>query len=120
MRNLSVRHLTLFLTMIAVMLLSSNCQDFNNNQPAAETDTAIKLSDYKVKFEQVEGYEQFEMHCITCHSLRYIEMQPDFPEKTWEMIVHKMVKNFGAPIPDTSQQMIVDYLTKVKGIPIDK
>ena len=29
MRNLSIRHLTLFLTLIAVMLLSSNCQDFN-------------------------------------------------------------------------------------------
>ena len=119
MRKLSVRHVTLFFFLAAIVFLHSTCQE-NNNQTIVHGNSAIPVSDYKVHFEEMEGYEQFEMYCITCHSLRYIEMQPDFPEKTWEMIVHKMVKNFGAPIPDTSQQMIVDYLTKVKGIPIDK
>jgi len=63
-----------------------------------------------------DGYELFETHCISCHSLRYIQMQPDFPRKKWENIVDKMVKNFGAPIPDSTAKVIVDYLTEVKGI----
>ena len=42
-------------------------------------------------------------------------MQPPFPRKTWEKIVDKMVKNFGAPIPDSSAKAIVDYLVATKG-----
>jgi len=61
------------------------------------------------------GEELFRMHCITCHSLHYIEMQPDFTRKTWEKITDKMIKSFGAPIPDSSAAIIVDYLMSVKG-----
>ncbi|CAN5410363.1 hypothetical protein BH11BAC1_BH11BAC1_12050 [soil metagenome] len=61
------------------------------------------------------GEELVRMHCLTCHSLRYIQMQPAFPRKTWEKLVGKMVKNFGAPIPDSTAKEIVDYLVAVKG-----
>lgn len=61
------------------------------------------------------GGEAFRAHCITCHSLRYIQMQPDFPEATWQKIVDKMVKNFGAPIPDSTSKSIVKYLMAIKG-----
>src|SRR5689334_14341192 len=63
-----------------------------------------------------EGEELFKANCITCHTLRYIEMQPDFPRKTWEKITDKMIKNFGAPIPDSSAKKIVDYLVEIKGL----
>lgn len=62
-----------------------------------------------------EGEELVKMHCMTCHSLKYIEMQPAFPRKTWEKITGKMIKNFGAPIPDSAAKKIVDYLVSVKG-----
>jgi hypothetical protein len=62
-----------------------------------------------------EGEELFNTHCITCHSLRYIEMQPAFPRKTWEKITDKMIKSFGAPIDDSSAVKIVDYLMSIKG-----
>ena len=62
-----------------------------------------------------EGEALYKMHCITCHSLRYIEIQPDFSRKTWEKITGKMIKSFGAPIPDSSAAIIVDYLMSVKG-----
>jgi uncharacterized protein (DUF697 family) len=42
-------------------------------------------------------------------------MQPDFPHKTWETIVHKMKKNFGAPMSDSAAIKIVNYLVAVKG-----
>jgi hypothetical protein len=62
-----------------------------------------------------EGEELFKMHCITCHSLRYIEMQPAFTRKTWEKITDKMIRNFGAPVPDSSAKKIVDFLVTLKG-----
>ena len=74
-----------------------------------------KPASYKELFSHGRGEEEFKTRCITCHSLRYIEMQPAFPRKTWEKIVDKMVKNFGAPIPDSSVKVIVDYLVSVKG-----
>lgn len=65
---------------------------------------------------EAPGAELFRTQCQTCHSLRYIEMQPAFPRKTWVKIVDKMVKTFGAQIPDTTQQIaIVDYLMAVRG-----
>jgi sulfite dehydrogenase (cytochrome) subunit A len=55
-------------------------------------------------------------NCVACHSLRYIEMQPDLPRAGWEKIVKKMVKTFGTPISDTLVvAQIIDYLYNVKG-----
>lgn len=64
---------------------------------------------------EAEGEELFKTHCITCHSLRYIDMQPAFPRKTWEKITDKMIKSFGAPIDSSSASKIVDYLMAMKG-----
>jgi hypothetical protein len=71
--------------------------------------------DTKTLFTRAPGEELFKTNCITCHSLRYIQMQPPFPRKTWEKIVDKMIKNFGAPIPDSTAKTIADYLVAVKG-----
>ena len=85
-------------------LFSIACNEHEKeNNPAPVNDRLVK------------GEELFRMHCITCHSLRYIEMQPDFTRKTWEKITDKMIKSFGAPIPDSSAAIIVDYLMSVKG-----
>ena len=78
-------------------------------------DTPKSIQDIEVHFYPAAGEEQFKSGCITCHSLRYIEMQPDFPRKTWEKIVDKMVHTFGAPITDSSAKIIAGYLVSVKG-----
>ena len=78
-------------------------------------DTPKDIHEVEVHFKPAAGEELFKASCLTCHSLRYIEMQPDFPRKTWEKIVDKMVHSFGAPIPDSSAKIIVDYLVAVKG-----
>jgi hypothetical protein len=41
--------------------------------------------------------------------------QPPFPREQWAEVVHKMVKNYGAPITSESEGQIVDYLTAVRG-----
>lgn len=86
--------------------------EFENENEAE----SISITGYKTIMPHAAGYEAFESNCITCHSLRYIQMQPDFPQKKWETIVDKMVKSFGAPIPDSTAKRIVAYLTEVKGV----
>ena len=89
-------------------------------KPIIETpkkeEPAKELSSLEPYLPSAVGQKTFQRHCLTCHSSRYIEMQPNFPEKTWQKIVDKMVKNFGAPIPDSSLKVIVKYLVDVKGV----
>jgi mono/diheme cytochrome c family protein len=103
-----MKYLALFLLLYLNMLLYS-CSD--NGTESAESTS----SGYKVFMTGGKGEELFNSNCITCHSLRYIDMQPQFSRKTWQKIVDKMVKNFGAPISDSSANEIVDYLVLVKG-----
>ena len=104
-------HLKKFLLIYLFILFSASCADKQNNKLPADKNA----NDVASLFNETPGAELLKANCITCHSLRYIEMQPPFPRKTWEKIVDKMVKNFGAPIPDSSAKMIVDYLVAVKG-----
>ena len=57
-----------------------------------------------------EGLQEVQTYCNTCHTPRYITMQPPFPATTWEAEVNKMNKAFGAAIPDAETQKIIRYL----------
>jgi cytochrome c5 len=57
----------------------------------------------------------FATSCTICHSPRLPMTQPPFPRKTWEEVVDKMVKTYGAPITPEGQEQIVDYLMRVRG-----
>jgi hypothetical protein len=75
------------------------------------------VSEVSVNLPEGYGKELVEANCVPCHSLRYIEMQPHMTRKSWEKIVSKMIKNFGAPIKDTLiANQIVNYLVQVKGV----
>jgi hypothetical protein len=56
------------------------------------------------------GRGEVQIYCNTCHTTRYIPMQPPLPAATWEAEVQKMVKSFGAPIPEADARKIVSYL----------
>jgi hypothetical protein len=56
------------------------------------------------------GREDVQSYCSTCHSTRYIIMQPPLPSETWTAEVNKMVKVMGQPIPDDVQPVIIKYL----------
>lgn len=62
------------------------------------------------KLAEGEGRAETESFCATCHSKRYITMQPPLPAATWEAEVNKMIKTFGAPIPEASAKKIISYL----------
>jgi len=57
-----------------------------------------------------EGKLEVQSFCATCHSTRYISMQPPLPAATWEAEVNKMVKTYGAPIPEATAKKITAYL----------
>ncbi len=49
-------------------------------------------------------------YCNTCHSTRYITMQPPLPAEVWQAEVTKMIKAMGASIPASDVPKIVHYL----------
>jgi len=57
-----------------------------------------------------DGRQEVQSFCATCHSTRYITMQPPLPGATWEAEVNKMMKVYGAPIPETAAKKITAYL----------
>ena len=83
--------------------------------------TPIELlpdSDYQVSAFPVpavdlapgDGLQDVGIYCNTCHSPRYITMQPPLPAATWESEVNKMNKSFGAGIPEENTRNIIRYL----------
>lgn len=83
------------------------------SQKGALREMAIMPED--TQFPEGAGKAEFVSYCGICHSLRYVTVQPDFPRKTWEAEVHKMVEKYGAPIDSVNGQKIVDYLVSIKG-----
>jgi mono/diheme cytochrome c family protein len=57
-----------------------------------------------------EGREAVQSYCSTCHSTRYITMQPVLPPDAWTAEVNKMVNVMGAGIPEDVQPVIIKYL----------
>ena len=56
-------------------------------------------------------------HCLTCHSSDYVYSQPKLSKAQWSAEVIKMVKVYGASIPDAEVGPIVDYLVAQNGKP---
>jgi hypothetical protein len=53
------------------------------------------------------------INCTGCHSADYISTQPrgpKFGQDFWRAEVTKMIKSYGAPVPDADIPKIVEYL----------
>ena len=57
-----------------------------------------------------DGEQEVTSYCNTCHSPRYIAMQPPLPADTWTAEVNKMITTYGASIPNDAMQKIIHYL----------
>jgi cytochrome c5 len=77
--------------------------------------TAPNLKEVTTKLPQASGYETYISNCTICHSASYVQNQPELPQKTWAAIVTKMQKTYGAPVSDSAAQVIIQYLTGIKG-----
>jgi hypothetical protein len=65
---------------------------------------------YRPMLAPGEGRELVEAYCNTCHSTRFIIMQPPLPPETWEAEVNKMIKTFGMTNPEGVAPIIIKYL----------
>ncbi len=77
------------------------------------TDSVYEVPPYPVPSLELasgEGRPEVQIYCNTCHSPRYIPMQPPLPAEVWEAEVNKMDKTLGANIPEASKQKIIRYL----------
>jgi hypothetical protein len=86
----------------------------NNAQEKAGLHHIILPHD-EPQFPPGPGRDTFVRSCLVCHSLRYISMQPDFPEATWIKEVNKMKNTWGAHFTEAEGKEIVAYLMLVKG-----
>lgn len=107
------------LTMVAIfsfcIVIISSCSEVGDDTPTMATTIPANLNAVETILPNAPGNTSFKMNCTSCHSARYIKMQPDLPEKTWTAIVNKMRKNFGASFSDSSAREIVQYLVAIKG-----
>lgn len=90
--------------------LGSVSQPAPRRQPTGAKYSVEAYPLYRPQLEPGEGRELVEAYCNTCHSLRYITMQPPLPAATWEAEVNKMIKTFGMPIPEDATPQIIKYL----------
>ena len=80
---------------------------------AFSTDANYEVSAYPVPNLELapgDGRQDVQIYCNTCHSPRYITMQPPLPAATWEAEVNKMQEAYGAGIPDDTAKKIIAYL----------
>lgn len=81
--------------------------------PALIPDASYEVSSYPLSALDLaagDGRAEVQIYCNTCHSLRYITMQPPLPAATWEAEVNKMNKAMGAGIPEDAAKKIISYL----------
>ena len=109
---------TMILVVAVIALIMIKCKPVNEKNIAVSdaTSTDTKLVPVsETSLPDAPGADAFRMNCMICHSERYVQMQPEFSKQTWEKIVDKMIKSYGAPIADSTAQNIVGYLTIIKG-----
>jgi hypothetical protein len=81
--------------------------------PAATASVSYEVAAYTLYPAMLaadDGDQEVASYCNTCHSTRYITMQPPLPAETWTAEVNKMMKTYGASIPDDATQKIIHYL----------
>jgi mono/diheme cytochrome c family protein len=76
---------------------------------------SITLPTIPAELKEGVGKEKGMTLCAICHSPDYIPMQPRLPAKTWDGIVNKMIKVFGAPINEEDAKTISSYLAAQYG-----
>ncbi len=76
---------------------------------------SITLPHYEPELPLAPGRDDYLVVCASCHSARYVLMQPFFLQRQWEETVDKMAKVYGAQIDQEQRSAIVQYLLATHG-----
>ena len=66
-------------------------------------------------FKSGPGQDLAQGQCLICHSADYVYMQPPLDQQKWKATVTKMIKVFGAPIPEENVDALANYLVTQNG-----
>lgn len=73
----------------------------------------LKLPPETARYAEGKNSHLVQAFCLSCHSAEYVTTQPrGQPRNFWEGIVNKMKKVYGAQIPESQTQEIIDSLTE--------
>jgi sulfite dehydrogenase (cytochrome) subunit B len=79
----------------------------------SESDSLLKkitLPPEQMTLKPGTGQDKVLENCAICHSLDYITMQPRGSKAQWAATVQKMIRVFGAAIPEDTAPIIIEYL----------
>jgi mono/diheme cytochrome c family protein len=83
--------------------------------PAPDQVRSMTLPHFEPELPMAPGRDEYLSVCVSCHSARYVTMQPLFPQRQWEETVDKMVKVYGAQADPEQRAAIVQYLVATHG-----
>ncbi len=109
----------------SILLVGGSClgaaaSQSNGSAPTKSTVPAqnvhsITLPHFEPELPVAPGRDQYLVVCVSCHSPRYVMMQPFFPQRQWEETVDKMAKVYGAQMDQDQRAAIVQYLVATHG-----
>jgi sulfite dehydrogenase (cytochrome) subunit B len=76
---------------------------------------SIELPYMPVDLANGPDQDMVSRYCGICHGVEYIPMQPKLSKAQWGATVTKMIKVFGAPVPQEDTDKIVGYLSTAYG-----
>ncbi|HKM90878.1 MAG TPA: cytochrome c [Candidatus Acidoferrales bacterium] len=83
--------------------------------PAATDDAKYSVGSYPLYWPELEAGEGKGLvtgYCNTCHSPRYVLMQPPLTRDQWAAEVTKMMKTFGLEMPESDRAIVINYLAE--------
>lgn len=105
---------TLSLIIISALLFSCSEEHTIKENATSPSSELPMYSNVPMSMDMSKNADDFVAHCQTCHTARYIEMQPKLSRKAWQKTVDKMIHAYGAPIDSLTAIRIVDYLVWLK------
>jgi sulfite dehydrogenase (cytochrome) subunit B len=104
---------TYLLALTAVLTLAAGAAGLGL-LPVGAKPISYDLPEETATLKPGPNVELVQGNCMGCHSVDYIQTQPQGPQfkkDFWQAEVTKMIKVFGAPIDERDVGKIVDYLT---------
>ena len=83
--------------------------------PAHALEIKLPQETSQLKASTLAGHQAANAWCVMCHSVDYVNSQPPMPAAFWHAEVTKMVKVYGAPIPEDQVKLISEYLGTAYG-----
>ena len=85
--------------------------------PATAKEITLPEEKAQLAESPLPGYALATALCYPCHSADYVLYQPPSTSRAWwKATMTKMQKTFGAPIPDSAMEPLIDYLVKTYGV----